>query len=821
MKTRVFLHLSMLIILLFFGCAYERTDNTNTSQQPIEKDATQTIHIDLADEGRIFEGIGALSAGASSRLLIDYPEPQRSQILDLLFKPKYGAALQNLKIEIGGDINSTDGTEPSHARTRDEYLKPQRENFLRGYEWWLLVEAKKRNPNILLDCLPWGFPGWIGDGNFYTQEGADYITQFIKYTEQYLDLKFDYTGIWNETMYDIEYIKMLRKTLDKNNLEHVKIIAADQNINPWKIAEKFKDDPELEKAIYAIGDHYPGKRSTKLAKETGKPLHSAEDGIWFRTETEQWPNPETPTRRGIWPGALELAKIHNLNYINGKMTRTIVWSLISSYYLNIPFPYSGLMTADTPWSGYYVIDPAIWSAAHTTQFTEPGWVYIDSACKKLTKGGSVVTLKDSDSGDYSIIIETSGAKETQTVNFKLDYGVSKARLAVWESNSKGQFIRTDDIKPKDNAFTMSLEPDAIYSVTTTRGQQKADLAPPPDKPFPLPYSDDFESYPAGQLPKYICDQSGIFETTDRNNGRGKCLRQVIPENGIEWHYHRNTEPQTFLGSLEWKDYQVSCDVYIEDSGSAKVLGRVGLIPQSEQPADGYSFTIDHEGNWQLKAGPIKLIEGKTNFIANTWHNIKLKLHGETITVFVDNTKVIAIADATYTKGQTGLGTGWNHVRFDNLRIEPSFDEIPQADIDKYMRIAYKAITASSSWDNYYSMWSAGGYQPQKATDGNWSLTRWNAAKGTSSDQWLQVDFDRPTTFNKVIVKQFMDRIIKYRIQYLDKTGWKDAFVGRDLGTMRKTITFGPVTSKKMRFYIVSTKDNSEPSIWELAVYNDE
>ena len=48
-----------------------------------------------------FDGIGALSAGASSRLLWDYPEPQRAQILDYLFKPSFGAALHILKVEIG------------------------------------------------------------------------------------------------------------------------------------------------------------------------------------------------------------------------------------------------------------------------------------------------------------------------------------------------------------------------------------------------------------------------------------------------------------------------------------------------------------------------------------------------------------------------------------------------------------------------------------------------------------------------------------------------------------------------------------------------
>lgn len=75
------------------------------------------IVLDGNSTGRVFGGLGALSAGASSRLLIDYPEPQRSQILDYLFKPGYGATLQHLKVEIGADVNSTDGSEPSFMRT--------------------------------------------------------------------------------------------------------------------------------------------------------------------------------------------------------------------------------------------------------------------------------------------------------------------------------------------------------------------------------------------------------------------------------------------------------------------------------------------------------------------------------------------------------------------------------------------------------------------------------------------------------------------------------------------------------------------------------
>src|SRR5581483_108526 len=73
----------------------------------------EIVTIDGSASGRVFDGVGGISS-SSSRLLYDYPEPQRSQILDYLFKPNYGAALQILKVEIGSDTDATCGSEPSH-----------------------------------------------------------------------------------------------------------------------------------------------------------------------------------------------------------------------------------------------------------------------------------------------------------------------------------------------------------------------------------------------------------------------------------------------------------------------------------------------------------------------------------------------------------------------------------------------------------------------------------------------------------------------------------------------------------------------------------
>lgn len=106
-----------------------------------------SLRLDGSSAGLEFDGHGLLSAGASSRLLRDYSEPYRSQILDYLFKPQFGASLDIIKVEIGGDVQSTSGTEASHMHSRDDL------GCARGYEGWLLQEAKRRNPRIKTWCV--------------------------------------------------------------------------------------------------------------------------------------------------------------------------------------------------------------------------------------------------------------------------------------------------------------------------------------------------------------------------------------------------------------------------------------------------------------------------------------------------------------------------------------------------------------------------------------------------------------------------------------------------------------------------------------------
>ncbi|MEE3920491.1 hypothetical protein V2I01_26565 [Micromonospora sp. BRA006-A] len=42
-----------------------------------------------------------------------------------------------------------------------------------------MEQAKARNPAIKLAALPWGAPGWIGNGNFMSQGMINYFVDWL------------------------------------------------------------------------------------------------------------------------------------------------------------------------------------------------------------------------------------------------------------------------------------------------------------------------------------------------------------------------------------------------------------------------------------------------------------------------------------------------------------------------------------------------------------------------------------------------------------------------------------------------------------------
>jgi hypothetical protein len=619
-----------------------------------------TVALDGASPGRTFDGVGAISGGGgNSRLLVDYPEPQRSQVLDYLFKPGYGAAVQLLKAEIGGDTNSTSGAEPSHQHTADDL------NCDRGYEWWLMGQAKARNPNVQLLGLAWGAPGWIGNGKFWSADMADYVVRWLDCAKNTHHLSIDYLGGWNERGFDRDWFVALRSALDARGYRAVKLVADDTSWNPADLA---KTDPAFAKAVSVYGAHYIcGYRSDEKTCSTspntlasGKPIWAAENGS-----------------DDYNAGAAALARGINRGYIDAKITAYINWPVVAAITDNLPYPGMGVAVAGQPWSGAYSVGKSAWVMAHTTQFTAPGWRYLDTGAGYLggnRDNGSYVSLRAPSDGRWSTVVETADATAAQTFTGRITGGLSTGAVHVWATKLAGgeSFVRQPDVVPNAGAFTVLLQPGYVYTLSTATGQGKGAAASPAPKQMSLPWQDTFDGYAVGKEAKYLSDMQGAFEVTGCAGGRaGRCVRQMTPRLPILWS--QDMEPYALLGDPSWANYSVAVDTLLDKPGYVQLIGRAGW--QKPAGLDAYFLRAGDDGQWSLyrsdvERAAVTLASGRVAALGvGKWHRLGLTFSGTTITATIDGVTVGTATDRIWAAGQVGIATSQGlTAQFDNLSV---------------------------------------------------------------------------------------------------------------------------------------------------------
>jgi galactosylceramidase len=679
------------------------------------------VSLNSTFEGRTYEGIGYVSSSGSTKLLMDYPKEQQEEIIDYLFKPQFGASLNHYKMEIGSDVNSSSGTEPSHMRSATDF------DITRGAGMWLADIINRKYPEVYLDALRWGTPNWVKNGTL--EDKYLYYKNLLQGARDTYGIRFDYLGAdINEGAFDRNWlVNVLRPRLNQDGFADVKIVARDAVDNPWGIATQIKTDAPLRDAIDALGGHYTFT-STPDAQNSGKPL-------WH---SEARPAMHSAGLRGS-SGILEdVAKGIMGAYVNGKMTKVELQPFLEAWSSFVPYNTKGALIASEPWSGHYKVTKGVWVVAHFTQFAKPGWKYLDGS----SSVGSVfnyVTLKKPDSsGDYSTIV-TNTTAQPQTYTFTLTGGLAEGPVHVWKTNEEVDFVQQSDLTPIDGKYSITVEPYSIYSLTTTTGQQKGQ----PKQPIPasghlqLPYSEAYETYAAGKMPKYTHDQGGAFEVV--NSGKtGKGLAQVITANlkPADWTYRTTPEPYTMLGDETWTDYNVSTDVKVEGTATAYagIAGRIFNSPISGEPADGYHLRLFGDGKWQLKKSNQVLRSGAlAGFNANEWHQLKLSFIRSHVKAFVDGVEVTSFEDQSnaFASGLIALGSSYHYTLFDNLVVERA-------------GAAYPAY--SERWDNtspniqYTGLWShnnTGSYTyHQRTTSQSQLMSQVNdTTKGTGLNQY--------------------------------------------------------------------------------------
>ena len=93
-------------------------------------------------------------------------------------------------------------------------------------------------------------------------------------------------------------------------------------------------------------------------------------------------------------------------------------------------------------------------------------------------------------------------------------------------------------------------------------------------------------------------------------------------------------------------------------------------------------------------------------------------------------------------------------------------------------------------------------------------THWQA--NSTQNEWLEVEWFKPQTFNTIIIQEKGSAITSYKIQYLENNVWKDLVNATTCGA-NKEHKFNQVTTSKCRLLIVDAKQ--KPLVSEIKIVN--
>ncbi len=682
--------------------------------------AYQNVTIDgntvNTNEGTVFRGLGTVTGNNSSRLLMDYkvqnPEAYW-EIMNLLFKPDYGAGLTHIKIEFGSDVNSSSGTEPSVMRSVDETA-----DVTRGAGFLFATDALSINPDITVDLLRWSEPKWITDA-FAESTEAGYEARYLWYKSA-IDAAYDTYGIkfthispdTNETEKpDSDWIVYFADRLENETNERydygaIRIVASDE-LGSWKLAREMLSNEKLRDAVDILAEHYntwADKNAKTLNSEYGKEIWYTE-GI---ASTNIAKLSVTSNGSGLngTNGALDVCNRIINGYYNGKMTMYEFQPAVAAYYSGAKYFPKSLLNAQNPWSGYYEADCGIWTSAHFTRFMKNGWRYIDSACYGDGKEShsisettnNYLTATDPETGNYSIVICNDSA-EQRNYTFALENMTkADAPITVWETcgPDEGQaydanyFKNIGTYKPAEAdgkyAYSIEVKPYSIVTVTTLDiGEVDISVynCNYEDQPLDIHYTDDFEYSSEflssrGYAPLYTTDYGGAFEIEEINGNH--VLKQMIGKDNkpTDWHYRGTPNPITSLGDDRWSNYSAQIDFRFADPADDNYISfgvRYLTAELNTQTAEnGYGIRIDPNGKWAFLKNGKKLEEGTIEgFASAPWHSVKITVSENKVGVAVDDGEDLVRytdPDPYNHSGRISIGSALYKNIFDNLRVSP-------------------------------------------------------------------------------------------------------------------------------------------------------
>ncbi|HEX3048115.1 MAG TPA: cellulose binding domain-containing protein [Bacillota bacterium] len=425
------------------------------------------------------DGFGISEAFHQAACINQFPEPKRTEILDLLFSTTKGSGFSILRNMVGDGGtwgNATDGPlatiEPSQGvwswnESNDDQIP--------------LMNTIKTNYGVTrFMSTVWSPPAWmktnnsvINGGNVATnmyQAYADYLAEYCNGYKSHFgidiyaismanepNLSTGYSSCqWDSTKMTDFIANYVKPTFQTKNVT-AKFMAGEESGFTESMVSGALNNTNAASRIDIVGAHSYGSNATVLSttKSKGKRL--------WETEVSNLNNNDASITDGLsWA-----RKVHDFMTISEVNAFFYWWG--ACYKTNNG---EGLIRMDMN-AKTYSADKRLYTIGNYSRFVRPGWNRIDATASP-TSNVYVTAYKDDGAGKFAIVaINSNGSASDVTFSFS---GVAPASVTPYRTSSTENLAQLTAITLSGGSFTASL---AANSVTSFVGAANGTVTPTP------------------------------------------------------------------------------------------------------------------------------------------------------------------------------------------------------------------------------------------------------------------------------------------------------------------------------------------------------
>lgn len=446
--------------------------NATTGAASLDPDSksTGTVYWNLTAQE--IDGFGASGAFKMARNLMNFPEPQRSEVLDILFSPAKGAGLTIVR-NIVGDGGTVGGASPT--------IEPQEG----VWDWtvdedqiWLMKEAGKRGATRYMSTV-WSPPAWMKTNNNVVAGRlrpdkylafAEYLSAYIRGYKEHHGIDIYAISLANEPNVDVRYsscywsgkefhdfLKFLIPVFERDKITSKVIVGEHGGWTDYPVLESLADTVTAKRVdIVGVHAYHTTDQDPfpSLAQRSG-PLVIATDmkkKIW-QTEVSNLGKNYPDIRDGIY-----WARMLHTHVAENGINAWLYWWTVAS-----PNSGQGMVHLDSR-NKTYTVDKRLYTMGNYSRFVLPGYFRVRTNAELST--GVLISAYKSEADNKLVIVAINDNVKARSLELTLD-GISATSASQWRTSATENLAGLNELRITNNILKTNLAPTSVTTFVLT------------------------------------------------------------------------------------------------------------------------------------------------------------------------------------------------------------------------------------------------------------------------------------------------------------------------------------------------------------------